>query len=113
MSDIESSKNAIAHATYWWNTVVETSHLSERVAPKIGPMMRDDAIYSTTQLYNQSTLQPIETVSAIRLNLRRSNCDDCINRPRQMRYPDRVRPPQRGEDERRKGQKKSPQLSDT
>ena len=76
------------------------------VAPKIGPMMRDDFIYSTTQLYNQSTLQPIETVSAIRLNLRRSNCDDCINRPRQMKYPDRVWPPQRGEEERRIVQEK-------
>ena len=77
------------------------------LAQKIGPMTRDDVIYSITQLYNKSTLQPIETVSAIRLNLQRSNCDDCINRPRQMRYPDRVRPPRRGErwEENRKGKK--------
>ena len=66
-------------------------------------MTRDDVIYSTTQLYKKSKLQPIETVSAIRLNLRRSNCDDCINRTRQMRYPDWVRPPQRGNDERMTG----------
>ena len=69
-------------------------------------MMRDDVIYSTTQLY-KSTLQPIETVSAIRLNLWQSNCYDCINRPRQMRYPDWERPPERGIDEGIIGQEKT------
>ena len=92
--------------TYWQNAVVETNHLSKSVrSPEnwsYDKRWRHILYYATLQ----STLQPIETVSAIRLNLRRSNCDDCLNRPRQMRYPDRVRPPQRGEDERRIGQEK-------
>ena len=53
MSDIESSKNAIAHATFWRNAVIETSHLSKRVCSHKN--WSYDKVTSYTLLRNSTT----------------------------------------------------------
>ena len=66
----------------YFGTAVDTQPLSEREhSPKKLALLYDGRIIYYPILHNP-TLQPIETVSATRLNLQPSDSDDCINRPR-------------------------------
>ena len=52
-------------------------------------------------ILQKPTLQPTKTAPAYKFNLRRNSGVGCKIRPRQTRYPDRVRPLKRqGNDER-------------